>query len=71
MVTVGAVEMWEKRSVFCGAFSKHMVEIIRKKSAEGSPCRFPQVRHFHGAWRPVIFSRGVLRKLRTRRLRYE
>jgi hypothetical protein len=29
--------MWEKRSVFCGAFSKHLVEIIKKKFAEGAP----------------------------------
>jgi hypothetical protein len=30
-------KMWEKRSVFCGAFSKHLVGMIKKKLAEGPP----------------------------------
>jgi hypothetical protein len=47
--------MWEKRSVFCGAFSKHLVEILKKKFAEGAPSDFHRCGIFHSASRPASF----------------
>jgi len=49
-------KMWEKRSVFCGAFSKHLVEIIKKKSAEGSPYLISTGAAFSTALRAGDFS---------------
>ena len=47
--------MWESRSVFCAGFSKQLVEIIKKISAEGILFRFPQLRHFPQPLAPADF----------------
>jgi hypothetical protein len=48
--------MWESRSVFCGGFSKQLVEIIKKKSPKASFVDFHSCGIFHSPSRPRIVS---------------
>jgi len=51
--------MWESRSVFCGGFSKQLVEIIKKKSPEATFVDFLSCGIFHSPSRQPIFpARG-------------
>jgi hypothetical protein len=50
--------MWEKRSVFCGAFSKHLVEIIQQEvGRRPTLVDFHRCAIFHSAARPAIFRK--------------
>jgi hypothetical protein len=52
--------MWKKRSVFCGAFSKQLVEIIKKKCwPQADLFRFPSVAAFSTALAPGEFWPGL------------
>jgi hypothetical protein len=46
--------MWESRSVFCGGFSKQLVEIIKKKSPKATLVDFRSCDIFHSPSRPPI-----------------
>jgi hypothetical protein len=46
--------MWESRSVFCGGFSKQLVEIINKKSPKASFVDFHSCGIFHSPSRAPI-----------------
>jgi hypothetical protein len=46
--------MWESRSVFCGGFSKQLVEIIKKKSPKATFVDFHSCDIFHSPWRPPM-----------------
>jgi hypothetical protein len=48
--------MWESRSVFCGGFSKQLVEIIKKKWPKATFGDFHSCGIFHSPSRPPIFS---------------
>jgi hypothetical protein len=48
--------MWESRSVFCGGFSKQLVEIIQKKSPKATFADFRSCGIFHSPSRPPIRS---------------
>jgi hypothetical protein len=48
--------MWESRSVFCGGFSKQLVEITKKKPPQASFVDFHSCGIFHSLFRPPIFS---------------
>jgi len=50
--------MWESRSVFCGGFSKQLVEIIKKKSPKATVVDFHSCGIFHSPSRPPIVSVG-------------
>jgi hypothetical protein len=47
--------MWESRSVFCGGFSKQLVEIIKEKSPKATFVDFRSCGIFHSPSRPRIF----------------
>jgi hypothetical protein len=46
--------MWESRSVFCGGFSKQLVEIIKEKSPKATFVDFRSCGIFHSPSRPPI-----------------
>jgi len=50
--------MWESRSVFCGGFSKQLVEIIKKKPPQATFDDFNSCGIFHSPSRPPIFAVG-------------
>jgi hypothetical protein len=51
--------MWESRSVFCGGFSKQLVEIIKKKLPKALFGDFRSCGIFHSPSRPPIYpARG-------------
>src|SRR5881397_692083 len=55
--------MWKSRSVFCGGFSKQLVEIINKKPPQATLCRFPQLRHFPQPLAPADFGERTRRPI--------
>jgi hypothetical protein len=50
--------MWESRSVFCGGFSKKLVEIIKKKPPQATFVDFHSCAIFHSPSRPPRVSVG-------------
>jgi len=50
--------MWESRSVFCGGFSKQLVEIIKKKPPQATFVDFHSCAIFHSPSRPPRVSVG-------------
>jgi hypothetical protein len=51
--------MWESRSVFCGGFSKQLVEIIEKKPPKATFVDFHSCGIFHSPSRtPMLWARG-------------
>ena len=51
--------MWESRSVFCGGFSKQLVEIIKKKLPKATVVDFHSCGIFHSPLRPpAVSARG-------------
>jgi len=50
--------MWKSRSVFCGGFSKQLVEIINKKPPQATFVDFHSCGIFHSPSRPPISASG-------------
>jgi hypothetical protein len=50
--------MWKSRSVFCGGFSKYLVEIINKKPPKATFVDFHRYGIFHSLSRPPIGASG-------------